>query len=66
MADKVLIEELQKMHIAKILEAPKRSAFTPQSPTLNGRLQQAFLAQKRDAMSEMERKSSESRWAGCS
>ncbi|KAF7894657.1 uncharacterized protein EAF01_010107 [Botrytis porri] len=63
--DKVLIEELQKMHIAKILEAHKKSAFTPQSSTLNGRLHQKFLAQKRDSMSDRDRKPFESRWAAC-
>ncbi|TGO15943.1 hypothetical protein BTUL_0034g00670 [Botrytis tulipae] len=64
--DKVLIEEYQKMHIAKILEAPKRSAFTPQPSILNGRLQQRFLAEKHDTTSEMDREQFESRWAGCS
>ncbi|KAF7893360.1 uncharacterized protein EAF02_000898 [Botrytis sinoallii] len=62
--EKVLIEELQKMRIAKVLEAPKRSAFNSQPSILNGRLQQKFPAQKLHAISEMDRKSFDIRWAG--
>ncbi|THV49255.1 hypothetical protein BGAL_0204g00090 [Botrytis galanthina] len=54
--DKVLIKELQVMYIAIILKTPRRSAFAPRSSILNGRLQQKFLAQKRDTISKIDRK----------
>ncbi|TEY32856.1 hypothetical protein BOTCAL_0711g00050 [Botryotinia calthae] len=62
--DKVLIEDLQKMQIARILERAQKSAFIPQSTILNGRLQQKFLAQKNDEISERDRKLIESGGAG--
>lgn len=42
--------------VAIILKTPRRSAFAPRSSILNGRLQQKFLAQKRDTISKIDRK----------
>ncbi|KAK8911924.1 hypothetical protein QC760_000913 [Botrytis cinerea] len=46
--------------VARILESPQKSAFASLSSILNGRLQQRFLAQKNDEISERNKKLFES------